>query len=211
MPQTLYTQTDKALIPTLPRFLFEGKIVVVQSESEARRAVKVLRAAPLVGIDTETRPAFHRGVSYKVALLQLSTHDISFLFRLNQTGLLPCLCDLLSDGSVKKVGLSLKDDLLMLRRRTEFRPAGFIDLQDEARAMGIADMSLQKLFANILGGRISKGARLTNWEADALTEAQQRYAATDAYACILLYERMQALQASGDYQLVTLPTTSPTR
>lgn len=199
----LHVKIDKTVIPQLPRYAFEGRIVVVQSEEEANRAVRALRAAPMIGMDTETRPAFKRGEMHKVALLQMATEDICFLFRLNQIGLPEALVELLSDKDVLKLGLSLHDDFTMLRRRnSQVKPAGYIDLQDYVKGMGIEDLSLQKLYANVFGRRISKSARLSNWEADVLTEAQKVYAATDAVTCIQLYKELKTLKENGDYRLV---------
>lgn len=199
----LHVKIDKTVIPQLPRYAFEGRIVVVQSEDEANRAVRALRAAPMIGMDTETRPAFKRGEMHKVALLQMATEDICFLFRLNQIGLPEALVELLSDKDVLKLGLSLHDDFTMLRRRnSQVKPAGYIDLQDYVKGMGIEDLSLQKLYANVFGRRISKSARLSNWEADVLTEAQKVYAATDAVTCIQLYKELKTLKENGDYRLV---------
>ena len=199
----LHVKIDKTVIPQLPRYAFEGRIVVVQSEDEANRAVRVLRAAPMIGMDTETRPAFKRGEMHKVALLQMATEDICFLFRLNQIGLPEALVELLSDKDVLKLGLSLHDDFMMLcRRNSQVKPAGYIDLQDYVKGMGIEDLSLQKLYANVFGRRISKSARLSNWEADVLTEAQKVYAATDAVTCIQLYKELKTLEENGDYRLV---------
>lgn len=187
----------------MPRFAYEGKIHVVQSGSEAERAVEVLRRSPILGIDTETRPAFHKGESHKVALLQVANEEMCFLFRLNETGFLPCIASLLSAPNVLKVGLSLKDDFLMLRRRDEsFQPGGYVELQQFAKEMGIEDMSLQKLYANVFHMRISKSARLSNWEADVLTDSQKVYAATDAVTCIQLYKELSRLKNSNDYELV---------
>lgn len=206
MTETLHTQlfvnTPKSIIPSMPRYTFGGRIEVIQSESEALRAARALRAAPLLGIDTETRPAFRKGTKHKVALLQVSDKNICFLFRLNMMGLPSCLIDLLSDTQIPKVGLSLRDDFNMLRGRQDFTPGHCIDLQTVARKMGIQDMSLQKLFANVFHRRISKSAQLSNWEADVLTDSQKTYAATDADACILLYERLRQLQENGKYQLI---------
>lgn len=203
----LFTQTDKKLISTLPRYAFEGRIVVVQSESEAQRAVNYLRRFSLVGIDTETRPSFRRGMGYKISLLQISTREICFLFRLNFMGLPTVLIDFLEDASILKVGLSLKDDIGQLRQRHQaFAPQGFVDLQDLAAEMGIQDMSLTKLYANFFRQRISKNAQLSNWEADVLDEKQKVYAATDADACVRLYEKMMELRASGNFALLPPPS-----
>lgn len=199
----IFKKTDKEFISPLPRYAFEGKIVVIQSESEAERAVAALRGYGVLGIDTETRPAFKRGESHKVALLQVAGDDICFLFRLNEIGFVPCLASLLSDPEILKIGISLHDDFLMLRRRDEsFQPAGYIDLQHYAKEMGIEDMSLQKLYANVFHKRISKNARLSNWEADVLSEAQKLYAATDAVTCIQLYKELKSLKESHEYELV---------
>lgn len=199
----LYTKTDKALIPTLPRYVFDGRIYVINSKAEAERAVKVLKASPILGIDTETRPTFKRGEHHQVALLQVANEELCFLFRLNEIGFLPCLVDLLADPTVLKIGISLKDDFMMLRQRDEtFTPAGYIDLQDMVKQMGIEDMSLQKIYANVFHLRLSKGARLTNWEADNLSGSQKQYAATDAVTCIQLYKELKQLIESNDFELV---------
>lgn len=199
----IFIKTNKNFIPSLPRFAFEGRIVVVQSEGEAERAVKALRQCSILGIDTETRPTFHKGESHKVALLQISGDDICFLFRLNQMGFPRCLSELLADRSVLKVGLSLKDDFMMLRRRdASFEAGGYVELQTYAAEMGIEDMSLQKLYANVFHQRISKAARLSNWEADVLTESQKVYAATDAVTCVQLYKELKRLRETGSYVLV---------
>ncbi|MBR1594414.1 MAG: 3'-5' exonuclease domain-containing protein 2 [Alloprevotella sp.] len=201
--KSLFAKTDKSIIPDLPRFLFPGKIVVVQGLHEARRAVLALRRAPLIGIDTETRPAFRKGVVNKVALLQASTEEVCFLFRLCHIGLPEELASLLDDESVLKVGLSLKDDFHLLSARdSHLQPKGFVDLQPYAHEMGIEDMSLQKLFANVFGQRISKAQQLSNWEADVLDDKQKLYAATDAYACILLYKELRRLRESGEYTII---------
>ena len=122
---------------------------------------------------------------------------------MNEIGFLPCMANLLADPKALKVGLSLKDDFLMLKRRdANFQPAGYIDLQNYVKQMGIEDMSLQKLYANVFHKRISKNAQLSNWEADILTDAQKVYAATDAYTCIQLYKELESLNSSNEYELV---------
>ena len=188
---------DKNLLADLPRVLFPGRIVVVISENEAQKAVRYLMKQPLLGFDTETRPSFVRGRLNKVSLLQVCSGEICFLFRLNRIDLPPCLVKLLEDKTITKVALSWHDDLHSLNQRKQFRAGTFIELQTLAAQMGIQDMSLQKLFANIFGQKISKGQQLTNWDADCLSEAQQLYAATDAWACVQLYKEMKRMQEEG--------------
>ncbi|MCR4922369.1 MAG: 3'-5' exonuclease domain-containing protein 2 [Bacteroidaceae bacterium] len=196
----LYSSFDKSLISGLPRVLFGGRIEVIQSVETAKRAVDFLMRQPILGFDTETRPSFRKGPMHPVALLQVSTDDICFLFRLHMIDLPNCLLTLLSDRRLLKVGLSLHDDFLRLTQRRSFKPGTFVDVQDVAREMGIIDQSLRRLYANVFGQCISKSQQLSNWEADVLTDAQKRYAASDAWACIQLYRELLRIKAEG-YEL----------
>ncbi|MBO4906501.1 MAG: 3'-5' exonuclease domain-containing protein 2 [Bacteroidaceae bacterium] len=203
----LLAKFDKRDITALPRTLFEGRIIVIQTEGEAKRAVDYLLTFPRVGIDTETRPTFRRGANgmNPVSLLQVSTDDTCFLFRLNFMGLPPCIVKLLSEQSILKVGLSLHDDWHQLCRRTPFRPQNYVELQDYVKKLGIEDMSLQKLYANIFHQKISKGQQLSNWDADILTDNQKLYAATDAWACLKLYTEIESLLQTGNYKTISQP------
>ena len=202
MNKVIYNKYDKTKIGTLPRVTFEGRIVVVLTERDAEKAVLYLLSQPILGVDTETRPSFKKGHLNQVALLQVSSHDVCFLFRLNQLGMSPSVKRLLEDEKVPKIGLSLRDDLHSLHTLGDFEAGCFVDLQDHVREIGVEDMSLQKLYANFFGQRISKRERLTNWEADVLNDKQKMYAATDAWTCIMLYEELMRLEKTGDYELV---------
>jgi len=202
MTKILYNKFDKALISSLPPINFEGRIVVVISQEEASRAVDFLLSQPLLGVDTETRPSFKRGYQYKVSLLQVATEDICFLFRLNHLGLSPAIIRFLEDTTTPKIGLSWHDDLNGLRKLGTFSPGHFIDLQDHVKEIGIEDLSLQKLYANMMGRKISKRQQLSNWERDILDDKQKMYAATDAWACIQLYKELKQLEQTNDYQLI---------
>ena len=181
MAKILFNKYDKKQIAQLPSVAFGGKIHVVVSPHETKRAVDILLKSAILGIDTETRPCFKKGRQNMVSLLQVSTLDVCFLFRLNLTGMTADIIRLLEDTTVPKVGLSLHDDILSLHRKAPFTPGNFIDLQDHMRELGIEDMSLQKLYANVFGQKISKSQQLSNWEADILTEKQKLYAATDDF------------------------------
>lgn len=184
---------------------FPGRIIVIQTELEAEKAVEYLLRFPTVGIDTETRPSFKRGIMHKVALLQVSTYDTCFLFRLNMIGMCPPVERLLSHPTLVKVGLSLKDDINMLHRLGDFAGNNFIDLQNIVGQVGIRDMSLQKIYANLFGQKVSKRQRLTNWEADVLDDRQKEYAAIDAWVCLKIYDRIEELKASGEYEVIPAP------
>lgn len=204
----LYSKFNKEAIHELPQVLFTGRIIVITSEKKAEKAVDFLLKQSILGVDTETRPVFRKGQSYKVSLLQVATHDTCFLFRLNILGITPSIKRLLENTETKMIGLSWHDDLLALHKRSDFKKGNFIDLQDIVGDLGIKDLSLQKLYANIFRQKISKRQRLTNWNNETLSEKQKQYAATDAWACIQLYEEIMRLKVSGDYQLVQVEEES---
>jgi ribonuclease D len=193
----------KAEIAALPKVLFEGRIFVIYTEADADKAVEYLQTQQIVGVDTETRPSFKRGTTHKVALLQIATADTCFLFRPNRIGMPASLQDFLM-SDVLKIGLSLKDDFMMLRRRKDVHAeeGNWIELQDYVGRFGIEDRSLQKIYANLFGQKISKSQRLSNWEAETLTESQMKYAATDAWACVEIYRCLEELERTGDYEVV---------
>ncbi len=200
--KTIYAEIDKNRIPGLPQVLFKGRIVVVETAESAQKAVECLKKESFIGIDTETRPSFKRGQVNKVALLQLATTKLCFLFRLNKMGMPDCLKELLEDQKQLKVGLSLRDDLHALHERMSHNNGLYLDLQDYAASFGIEDKSLQKIYANLFGRRISKTQRLSNWEAEALTRAQKQYAATDAWACVKIYQRFNDMKKRHNYVLI---------
>lgn len=202
MRKIIYNKFDKKSIAQLPTVSFPGKTVVVMSESEAEKAVDFLLSQDILGVDTETRPSFKKGETHMVSLLQVSTSDVCFLFRLNHIGITPAILRLLENKAVPMVGLSLHDDMLSLHKRVAFTPGYFIDLQDLVGELGIEDLSLQKLYANLFHQKISKRQRLTNWDSDVLNDKQKAYAALDAWACINLYKEILRLKQSGDYELV---------
>lgn len=177
----------KQELAELEKVNFEGEIYVIDHPAEVDNAVAYLSTKSALGFDTETKPAFKRGQVNNVALLQLATEDECFLFRLNKIGYPESLEKLLCNESVKKIGLSLRDDFAALRKRTGKKPQNFIDLQLFVDKFGIEDNSLQKIYAIIFGKKISKSQRLSNWEAAELTPAQQSYAAIDAWACLKIY------------------------
>jgi len=181
------TKISKEEVNVLPVVIFEGKITLVDNLSKVDSAIEELRKSTVVGIDTETKPSFTRGTHHKVSLVQISTLDHCFLFRLNLIDLPTALADFLADQDILKIGLSLRDDLTGLNKRHSFKPAGFIDIQTIARNYGIMELSLQKIYAILFNKKISKSQRLTNWENPELSEQQQRYAATDAWASLQIY------------------------
>ena len=174
----------------LPAVEFRGEIRIVEHERDIAAACKTLAEQPVIGFDTETRPTFRPGDTCRVSLLQLSTPTVCYLFRLNKIPLAKPILQLLEDRRVLKIGADVAGDLRSLRQIRHFRDGGFVDLQGIAPEWGIGEKSLRKLSAIVLGRRVSKAQRLSNWEAATLTDKQQLYAATDAWVCTRIYEQL---------------------
>lgn len=166
---------------------FDGEIIVIDKVEDVADAVNYLKQFKVIGFDTETKPVFRKNASNKVALMQLSTLDKCFLFRLNLIQYPDELDDLICSKDVMKVGLSLRDDFTALRQRSDCPPLNFIDLQTFVKDYGIKDMSLQKIYAILFNKKIAKNQRLSNWEAKTLKESQKMYASIDAWACLKIY------------------------
>lgn len=205
MSATLRLAISKEELAKMPPADLTHEIRVVETAADARSALRYLSRQKIVGFDTETRPSFKKGRNYNVSLIQISTDDISFLFRINKIGLMPQLVEFLASEKVRKIGLSVKDDFHGLRKLADFEPGGFVELQDYVHRYCIVDASLQKIYAIIFSQRISKGQRLTNWEADSLTPAQQHYAALDAWACLNIYNYLEA----GSFNPLESPFVAP--
>ena len=184
----------------LPLYSFDGEVVCVDSLQKFNEVKDELFLEPLWGFDTETKPCFRKGVENRknVSLLQLSSREKTYIFRLNKIGLPTELCNLLSSERFTKIGLSSRDDIKGLQKLSPFEPAGFIDLQSIAPNYGIEEKSLRKMAAIVLGYRISKSQRLSNWESDVLTEKQIRYAATDSWVTRLIYVELKRNSGNGN-------------
>ncbi|RXQ96122.1 3'-5' exonuclease domain-containing protein 2 [Ancylomarina salipaludis] len=182
----------KEEINELPLEAFEGEIVIIDSEEGLEEAVEYLKQFPVLGFDTETKPSFTKGNVNPVALLQLSSFEKSFLFRLNRIGLPFPLIDLLSDPEIIKVGAAIKDDIRGLQDIKDFDGNSFLELQQYVSSFGIENYSLKKLAAIVLKIRISKRQQVSNWEAAELSLGQLRYAATDAWVSLEIYNALRA-------------------
>lgn len=184
-------------IKALPLSAFKGEIIVIDRKESVAQAVEMLKNYDVLGFDTETKPAFKKGVFHDVALLQLAAGDKAFIFRLNKTGLPPSLTALLSDKNILKAGAAIRDDIKSLQKLRRFQPAGFIELQDMVKHYDITDCGLRKLAGIILGIQISKSQQVSNWEREILTDAQLVYAATDAWVCHEIYRELMATERTG--------------
>lgn len=185
---------DKTTIQSLPLTSFEGDVIIVDTPDKIQEAVDYLGSFTVLGVDTEARPSFKRGVHYPTALVQVATEERCYLFRLTHVGMPRELAAVFANPNICKVGLAFKDDLNGLRRRRDFKPANCVDLQSLVCKYGIMELGLQKIFAIIFGKKISKSQQLTNWENSHLTPEQARYASTDAWATLSIYLALQKVK-----------------
>ncbi|MDR2937922.1 MAG: 3'-5' exonuclease domain-containing protein 2 [Prevotellaceae bacterium] len=190
------SQITSEEIETLPYAAFAGKITLVQKPEGVAAAVAHLAQQSVLGYDTETRQSFTRGVHYGVSLLQLSSAEQAFLFRVDKIGIPEPLISLLQNKSILKIGAAITDDIRGLQRIAAFRAQGFVDLQKMTEAYGIQDKALKKMAAIVLGVRISKSQQTSNWALASYTAEQKLYAATDAWICREIYQKL--LDSSAD-------------
>ena len=187
MIDNLIHTITKETISSYPIEEFTGRIITINNVKDCDKAVDYLMTFSKTGFDTETRPSFRKGQHFKISLMQISTEDTCFLFRLNLIDIPESLKKFLISEDNMKIGLSLRDDFNAISHRSDLVPANFVDLQKIVGLHGIEEASLQKIYAILFEKKISKGQRLTNWDAEILTEPQKKYAALDAWSCLKIY------------------------
>jgi ribonuclease D len=183
---------SREYINSLPAVRFEGRVVLVDRLEQEEEVIRRLREETCVGFDTESRPAFQKGVSYPISLVQLASHNTAYLFQLQKTGFSGALVDFLADENIKKIGIGVKADIAKLQELKDFTAGGFIDLSKIAKEKGIIQIGARALAARYLGRRLVKTAQKTNWALSNLTKKQQIYAASDAWICLEIYPHLVA-------------------
>lgn len=184
---------SRADMAKLPIRRYAGKLCVVESPQDLAQALADLRAERVVGLDTETRPAFRKGEVHLPCLAQAATAHAVYLFPLRRREAHPVLAEMLSEPRIVKAGVGLAQDLRALKNVFAFAEKNVLDLGVLARSSGLEQSGVRNLAGMFLGFRIPKGARTSNWAAPELTAAQTTYAATDAWACRELFLRFQSL------------------
>ena len=207
---TYRSTIDNDSVAALEAARFGGRIVIVDKMEDVEAAYNDLKSHTMIGFDTETRPSFRAGVSYKVGLLQLSTPDTCYLIRLSHIRLDNRILKILGSRQILKVGADVSGDIRALHALRNFNADGFVDLQVEASRWGIEEKSLRKLSAIVLNKRVSKAQRLSNWEAESLSPQQQEYAATDAWICPEILKELQRVEPKAEpYTIISvMPTPS---
>lgn len=181
----------KDQVNQLPLGRYEGKLAVISSAEKLKQAVDRIRQEEVIGFDTETKPTFRKGQYHHVSLLQVAIPGMVFIFRLNYLGMPAELRSIFEDPSVIKVGIGIRDDLLEMQKLEFFKPENILDLNAEVKSLGVKNAGVRNLSAIFLEFRISKSQQTSNWERDELTDKQLRYAATDAWVCLQIYNRLQ--------------------
>lgn len=182
---------SKEKIKLLPLLKFQGKIEVIDVTDNISKICRLLKKEAFLGFDTEKKPTFLKGQYHPTALLQLCTGDHAFLFRLGHIGLHPGIKEILESNDILKIGVSIRDDIIELQQLEDFTSGGFIDLNDEVKNLGIKNIGVRNLTAIFLGHRVSKNQQTSNWENEILTKGQQIYAATDAWVCHEIYNKLK--------------------
>lgn len=182
---------DKTELNDYPQGGYEGDIVLIDKHEDLPACLADISNEPIVGFDTETKPSFKKGVINKVSLVQLATASKVYLIRVNKIGFSAELASFFS-SQIKKVGIACLDDLKDLNQLRKFYAHNIVDLNKECPKVGFESIGAKKLAALVLDIRISKRQQTSNWEADELTEAQLRYAATDAWICREIYLKLEA-------------------
>jgi len=200
----IYNSISNDTLNELPLRHYEGEVVVIENAEEIPQMMGHLKKCKVLGFDTETKPAFKKGQTNQISLLQISSEEKTFLVRLNKTGLTNELVELLASNEILKVGVGIRDDIRGLKRLSEFEDGGFIELQTKATDLGVKDFSLKKLAGILLEFRVSKRQRLSNWETETLSEGQITYAATDSWVALEIYKSLEELDPST---LQDLPET----
>jgi ribonuclease D len=186
-------------INALPIRRYEGEVRVIAHAHEAAPAMADILQETLVGFDTETRPAFRAGESYPPSLAQVATARAVYLFVLREKSLAEAVAQMLSEERIVKAGVALSDDLKALKKLLEFTEKSVVDLGRAAARSGFKQTGVRSLAAALLGFRIPKGTKTSNWARSKLTEQQIVYAATDAWACREIYLRFQSLSLFPDF------------
>lgn len=174
-------------IAALPLTRYEGPVRLVSAEAELDDAVERLRKERVLGFDTETKPSFKKGETHPVALMQIAASDAVYIISMRRFPASRQLGGLLADASIIKAGVDLGQDKIKLAEAGYAELAGIADLSRIARSLEITTTGMRSLAAIILGIRVSKGAKRSNWGARNLTPAQIAYAATDAWVSREIY------------------------
>lgn len=169
---------------------FNGVITLVDTDEALEKACSEIAQCAIIGIDTETKPSFKKGIINTVALLQIATDKKAYIIRLKKVSMTGQLAGIFANKEIKKIGIAVFDDLKDLKKLHPFKDESVVDLNLLAPKLGFESIGAKKLSALVLGIRISKRQQVSNWELENLSQAQIDYAATDAWICREIYLKL---------------------
>ena len=188
-----HLEISREQLASLPIRRYDGDVCLVRAARDLERAAADFQDEAVVGLDTETRPAFRKGEFYLPCLAQVATARAAYLFQLREPAVFAALAVLLAEPRIVKSGVALADDLRRLKLLFPFHEQQVLDLGIVARRCGYKQTGVRNLAGIFLEFRIPKGARTSNWAVEELSAAQISYAATDAWACRELFLRFRSL------------------
>lgn len=185
------TRVTKEDVNALPLQSYDGPITLVRSATDVDEAVESLRHETVLGFDTESRPSFRKGQNFPPCLLQFAGEERVWLFQLRHLEGMDWIRPIFENPGIRKVGVALHEDLRRLQGMYNFETRGFVELGAITQQLGIVNTGLRSLAAIFLHFRVSKGVQVSNWNRSELSEAQIKYAATDAWVSREIYLKLQ--------------------
>lgn len=215
MKKAAPTKDEIALLEPFTGLALE-RIHVPTSSPEFASAAAEIKAAGIVGFDTESRPTFVTGeVSEGPHVAQFALHDRAYLFQVHRPEGLPFLVELLQSEQLLKVGFDLKSDSRHIYAKLGVQLGGAVDLNTVFSMAGYhKHMGARAAVAIVFRQRFRKSRSVTtsNWSQPRLTPQQLLYAANDAYAALKVLEvlglRREDLPIMGPSTITANDTTS---
>ncbi|NXJ64148.1 WRN helicase, partial [Rostratula benghalensis] len=194
----------------LPFLKFCGSVVYSYEPSDCSLLSEDIRQSlsdgAAVGFDIEWPPSYTKGKMAKIAVIQICvTEEKCYLFHISpMSGFPKGLKRLLEDETIKKVGVGIEGDQWKLMSDFEIKLKSFVELADVANEkLKCKEIwSLNGLVKHLFGKQLlkDKSVRCSNWEEFPLNEEQKLYAATDAYAGFIVYQKLKNMNNS-DWKL----------
>ncbi|XP_014740415.1 PREDICTED: Werner syndrome ATP-dependent helicase isoform X1 [Sturnus vulgaris] len=190
----------------LPFLEFCGSVVYSYESSDCSLLAEDIRQSlsdgAAVGFDIEWPPSYTKGKMSKTAVIQMCVaEDRCYLFHISSMAGFPKgLKRLLEDETIKKVGVGIEGDQWKLMSDFEIKLKSFVELADVAneKLKCKETWSLNGLVKHLFGRQLLKdqSVRCSSWEKFPLNEEQKLYAATDAYAGYIVYEKLKNMSKS---------------
>jgi len=171
-----------------------ARIHVPTTAEEYASATADIKAAGIVGFDTESKPTFVVGdVSEGPHVVQFALHDKAYLFQLHRAEGHPFLMELLQSEQLIKVGFGLRSDRGHILAKLGVHFGAVADLNTVFSMKGYhKEMGVRAAVGLVLNQNFAKSRHVTtsNWSQPRLTPRQMIYAANDAYAALKVLEAL---------------------